>query len=106
MKIIEYNKLIRDGIPEIIKKSGKDFKIEKMDKEEHLKYLNIKLKEELEEYYEDFEVEELCDLVEVIYGILRLKGISVEEFHSIRERKADERGSFVEGLKLLEVTEE
>lgn len=106
MKKIKYNKLIRDKIPEIIEATGKDFKIKKMNEEEHLKYLNIKLKEEIEEYYEEYSVEELCDLVEVIYGILRLKGISVEEFHAIRERKADERGSFVEGLKLLEVTEE
>ena len=105
MKKIVYDKLIRDKIPEIIKATGKDFKIEKMNQEEHLKYLNKKLQEELDEYYVDFEVEELCDLVEVIYGILSLNEISVEEFHSMRTKKNDERWTGENVIKLLDVSE-
>lgn len=105
MKKIVYDKLIRDKIPEIIKKQGKELKIQEMDKKEHLNYLNKKLKEELDEYYEKYSTEELCDLVEVIYGILKLKGISIEDFHSMRTKKNDERGTFEKGIKLLEVSE-
>lgn len=106
MKKIVYDKLIRDKISELIKGTGKDFKIEKMDQEEHLKYLNKKLQEELDEYYEEYSIEELCDLVEVIYGILKLKDISIEDFHSMRQKKSEDRGKFEEGLKLIEVIED
>ena len=38
MKIIVYDKLIRDKIPKIIKKQDKELKIQEMDKKEHLNY--------------------------------------------------------------------
>jgi len=106
MKKISYNKLVRDKIPEIIEASGKKYTVESMDKKEHLNYLIKKLQEELNEYYENNEIEELADLVEVIYGILSLEGISIKDFHSMREKKNSERGKFKKGLKLLEVIED
>lgn len=106
MKIIEYNKLIRDKIPEIIKKSGKEAIIEKVTGEELLKLLNIKLDEELAEYKENEDIEELADIVEVIYGILNYKGVSLEEFEKIREEKNIKRGAFKEGLVLKKVIED
>lgn len=106
MKTIVYNKLIRDKIPEIIEKAGKKAIIEKADGQELLKLLNDKLIEELNEYEESGNVEELADLVEVIYGILDYKGISIEEFEEMRLEKNKHRGSFKEGLVLLKVIEE
>ena len=44
--------------------------------------LNKKLKDEVSEYFEDNNVEELADIVEVIYGILNAKNIELEEFTS------------------------
>ena len=43
MKVIKYNKLIRDRIPELMENAGKSFVVEEMDDEEYL----IKLKEKL-----------------------------------------------------------
>lgn len=106
MKNIKYNKLIRDRIPEIIESSGKTAIVEKVQGEELLGLLNKKLFEELKEYEESDEVEELADLVEVVQAILDYKGISIEDFNKIREKKNTARGAFKEGLLLIEVVEE
>lgn len=106
MKIIKYNKLIRDRIPEIIESSGKIAIVEKVQGEELLDLLNKKLFEELKEYEESDEVEELADLVEVVQAILDYKGISIGDFNKIRESKNESRGAFKEALLLIEVVEE
>lgn len=106
MKIIKYNKLIRDRIPEIIEASGKKAVVEKVEGQELLNLLNKKLFEELKEYEESEEIEELADLVEVVEAILDYKNISIEEFNKIREKKNISRGKFKEGLLLVEVVEE
>lgn len=105
MKTIKYNKLVRDKIPEIIERDGKEVKIEKLKGNDLIKLLNKKLDEELDEYKENEDVEELADLVEVIYGILKHRGISISEFEKIREDKNSKRGSFNDGILLLEVIE-
>lgn len=99
----KYNKLVRDKIIDIIESDGKKVSYEIMDREEHLSYLNQKLGEELQEYLESENIEELADLVEVIYGILSLKSIEIQEFEAIRFNKREERGGFEKGIKLLEI---
>ena len=66
----------------------------------------MKLGEELQEYLSSDSADELADLVEVIYAILKYKGIDINEFEFIRKKKADERGSFDKKLLLKEVIEE
>lgn len=106
MKIIKYNKLIRDRIPEIIESSGKIAVVRKTEGEELLNLLNRKLFEELNEYEESGEMEELADLVEVVQAILDYKNISIEEFNTLRNKKNIEKGVFEKGLLLMEVVEE
>ena len=65
-KIIIYNKLVRDHIPEIISASGKKCTSVVLSDEEYLKMLDAKLDEELAEYHKDQNIEELADLLEVI----------------------------------------
>ena len=52
-----YNKLIRDRIPEIIQKAGKNCKVITLKNEDYLRHLNKKLQEELDEYYESKNIE-------------------------------------------------
>ena len=106
MGTIEYSKLIRDRIPEIIESAGKQAIIKKVQGEELLRLLNLKLEEELAEYNNSGNIEELADLVEVIYGILEFRGITLEKFDLIRKEKRDRCGGFKEGLVLLRVIEE
>lgn len=105
MNSIPYNKLIRDRIPEIIEQSGNTPIIEILDSETYKKYLDIKLGEEFQEYLESDRVDELADLVEVIYAILKYKGINIGEFEKLRVKKAEERGGFDKQLLLKEVCE-
>ena len=60
MKI--YNKLVRDKIPTIIAVNGNTCKTRIMEDDEYLNSLNIKMQEELKEYLESGDIEELADL--------------------------------------------
>lgn len=106
MTIKKYNKLVRDNIPNIIEKDGKKVKTIKLDDEEYIKALNLKLEEELNEYLETNNIEELVDMVEVIYGILDYNGVSIGEFEKIRKEKAKGKGAFKERIFLIEVVED
>lgn len=103
MKSITYNKLVRDHIPEIIEKSGNKCVIEILSDEEYIELLDKKLDEELAEYHKDKNIEELADLIEVIYACAQARGFSLEELENVRTDKADKRGAF-KGKILLKET--
>ena len=103
--MIEYDKLIRDKIPEIIEQSGKNCIIEVMDNYTYIEYLDQKLNEELAEYQQDKSIEELADLLEVMYAVVTARGYSVAELERIRLEKAEKRGAFEKRLLLKSVSE-
>ena len=105
MKTIPYHKLIRDRIPEIIEATGKTAVTEVLSAQEYLDKLHDKLGEELQEYHETHSIDELVDLVEVIYAILDYRCVSRREFEEIRELKSERRGSFQKRLLLKAVIE-
>ena len=106
MRKIIYNKLVRDRIPEIIEMSGKTCETELLSSEAYLQMLDKKLDEELLEYHKDQNVEELADLLEVIYAVVKARGYSIEEVDQVRVEKRKERGGFDERILLKSVTEE
>lgn len=101
----EYNKLIRDKIPEIITSSGKQCLVETMNEPEYIEALDAKLNEELEEYQTDKSLEELADLLEVMYAVVRARGYTLEELERVRKQKAEKRGGFEKRLRLKGVIE-
>ena len=101
----EYNKLIRDKIPEIITSSGKQCLVETMNEPEYIEALDAKLNEELEEYQADKSLEELADLLEVMYAVVRARGYTTEELERVRKQKAEKRGGFEKRLRLKGVIE-
>lgn len=103
MKIITYNKLVRDRIPQIIERSGKICICETLSDEQYIAKLNEKLLEEVKEYFESGRVEELADIGEVMHAILAYMGVSIEEFQGLRMKKHNERGGFSEKILLKEV---
>ena len=105
MKKLQYNKLVRDKIPEIIDASCKTCRTEVLSDDEYLKMLDAKLDEELAEYHEDQNIEELADLMEVIYAAAEARGYSVEELEAVRLAKVEKRGTFKEKTLLREVVE-
>ena len=102
---IVYDKLVRDKIPEIIEASGKICETEILSEEEYLKMLDKKLEEELAEYRKDQTVEELADLLEVLYAVAKARGYSVEELYRVRDEKKKARGGFDKKILLKSVTE-
>ena len=105
MKTIIYNKLVRDRIPEIIEQSGKSCTTAVLSDEEYLKMIDAKLDEELAEYHKDKNIEELADLLEVIYAAAKARGYSLEELERVRADKAEKRGAFDNKILLVDVKE-
>ena len=103
MSVITYNKLVRDRIPEIIEANGKKCSTEILSDEEYLKMVDAKLDEELAEYHKDQNIEELADLIEVIYAAAQARGYSLDELEAVRAKKAEKRGAFREKILLKTV---
>lgn len=101
-----YNKLVRDRIPEIIEQAGVKCIVRVLDSAEYFAELKIKMHEELEEYEkattDEEAIEELADLLELVYAAARNHGASAEELQNVREDKAQKRGKFEKRLFLME----
>lgn len=98
MKI--YNKLVRDNIEEIMISKGAKPVTRILSDEEYLTELNKKLLEEVNEYLDSGEVEELVDIKEVFLAILEAKQISNDNLEEIRLNKVKKRGAFKKRLFL------
>ena len=93
-KIMKYNKLVRDKIPEYIRKKGGNPITHIADDAEYWQKLKDKLIEEIEEFKKDENIEEFVDLLEVIDAIADYKKFDRNEVEKIRSKKANERGKF------------
>lgn len=96
----EHNKLVRDRIPEIIELEGRKPHVRILDEKEMIKCLENKLQEEINEYVDERSVEELADILEVIYALCMIKGVSREQLERAREIKEIARGAFNERIFL------
>jgi len=98
MKI--YNKLVRDNIEEIMISKGAKPVTRILSDEEYLTELNKKILEEVNEYLESEDIEELADIKEVFLAILEAKQISNDTLEEIRLNKVKKRGAFKKRLFL------
>lgn len=89
-----FNKLVRDKIPEIITANDQTPHIRVLDDSEYQLELHKKLQEEVSEYLEDVNTEELADILEVIYALGARLGVTPRELEKLRAEKARERGGF------------
>lgn len=95
-----YDKLVRDKIPEIIESSGNKCEIEVVSDEVALEYLYKKLNEEVCELLEDKNLDEIADVIEVLFAIATKYGYSEEVVLGRRNEKKDSRGGFKDNLIL------
>ena len=91
-------KLVRDKIPEIIRADGKKPMTRVLGTEEYLEELDKKLNEEITEYQADKSIEEMADVLEVLFAICEARGHSVEELMEVRAAKREKRGGFEERI--------
>ena len=99
-KMIYYNKLVRDKIPEIIQSEGKTCNTRSLDSEELVQELRNKLIEEVEEYLHDPSKDELADILEVVEGLALTHDLSFDDILQAKEIKRQSRGSFANGIYL------
>jgi predicted house-cleaning noncanonical NTP pyrophosphatase (MazG superfamily) len=92
------NKLVRDKIPEIIRQHGREPKISVLTDDKLLNALNEKLVEEHGEYIESGELEELGDMLEVIFSLAKEKGYTEGELLHLLKDKRNKKGGFDEGF--------
>lgn len=131
IKVIEYNKLVRDNIPSIIENEGKKCEyIHLSDPSMYVYYFIEKLSEELIELSNaltfDEILEELADVLEVIEhiksymvlaneiakhidnyinNVMHQHNISEKEIKEFQNKKRNEKGSFQNRVYLLKVYE-
>ena len=87
-------KLVRDKIPDIIKADGKNPITRILTDDEYLAELDKKLDEEVAEYQADKSIEEMADVLEVLFAICKARGYSIEELMEVKQAKQDKRGGF------------
>ena len=87
-------KLVRDKIPQIIIADGRTPIVRTLSDEEYLSELDRKLNEEVAEYQADKSLEEMADVLEVLFAICEARRHSVDELMEVRDKKREKRGGF------------
>jgi len=100
---LDYDKLVRDRIPEIIESSGKRAVTRVAEDAEYLSYLHRKLFEEVDEYTASGDVQELADILEVISALGRRAGVPLSRLIEIADDKRRARGGFDSRIVLIRV---
>ncbi|NLK01267.1 MAG: nucleoside triphosphate pyrophosphohydrolase [Clostridia bacterium] len=99
----DYNKLVRDRIPEIIQASGKKAIVRTADDEEYNSFLRQKLQEEVDEFIESGDPEELADILEVITALAETYDQSFDILQDAADNKRKARGGFKDRVILISV---
>ena len=99
----EFDKLVRDHIPAIIEENCEEPTTHVVAGEEYADRLVEKLAEEVAEFQEHREIDELVDILEVVHAIREVRGLTPKELEERRARKADTRGRFSRGIVLERV---
>ena len=97
----EYNKLVRDKIPAIIEAQGETPNIRILDDGEYAECLEKKLDEEVAEFHRDKNVEELADILEVVFARSVSLGSSPQELMEVYGKKHENRGGFRDKIFLI-----
>jgi predicted house-cleaning noncanonical NTP pyrophosphatase (MazG superfamily) len=103
--IVEYDKLVRDKIPDMIEARGESVQTLKLDGQALISSLQQKL---VEEAYEAMDarsisdlVGELADIQEVIRAVCNSVSITEDEVKNAQEQKRRQRGGFDKGTMLV-----
>ncbi len=102
---MEFNKLVRDGIPAKIERNGEKAFTHIAGDKEYEEALTQKLKEEVDEFLATPCVEEAADILEVLHAICDLRGVDLSSLEQVRQEKLEKRGGFSQRI-ILERTEE
>lgn len=100
--VTKAGKLVRDGIPDIVRASGAEPVVRKLPPQERLPALFAKLREESDELVDATttaeQAEELADIYEVLTAVAAEVNLSWDTILHIAAEKRVERGGFAEGI--------
>lgn len=104
MQSLEFNKLVRDKIPEKIQHNGEEAVTAQLEKNILSQLLKRKLVEEALEVLDSEEREdlivEIADVLEVLDGILAQHQIDIQVILQQKEKKREKAGGFEKGIYL------
>ena len=95
-----YQKLVRDRIPEIIEKDGKEFSVYQVKGGRLKDYAMQKLQEEVMEFIENPCAKEAADIMEIMNFICHRQGIREQAILSEATAKRIRKGAFEMGFIL------
>ena len=98
--MIEANKLVRDNICDLIEQRGGTANYHILSDEEYKKALLEKLREEIDEYEKDKNIEEIADIMEVIMCVISQSGFTMDEIYAQMHTKREKNGSFLKKIFL------
>lgn len=101
----KYNKLVRDRIPDLLKRKGQNPVTRILSDSEYVEGLIDQLCEEVDQFDEDRNVEEMADILEVLLALAGALGISQKDLMKVRNKKALATGSFKKRIFLERVEE-
>ena len=96
-----YNKLVRDKIPEMIRVQGETPNTRILEQAEYTARLEDKLDEEVQEFHKEQNLEELADILEVVYALAEDLGRTREDLEAVYDRKHEARGGFRDRIFLI-----
>lgn len=94
----EYNKLVRDKIPQILDEKRISYEMRIVNHPEYKEALIDKLSEELNEFTSTPNTEELADILEVVIALSDLP--EYERLDDVRRAKKEEKGGFEKRIVL------
>ena len=91
-------KLVRDRVPEMVRDAGGNITVRRLDDDEYAYALRKKLVEEASEvaaaHEGDALLDELADVAEVLYELVRVAGLTPAALHARMAEKAQTHGRF------------
>ena len=103
---MKYDKLVRDKIPEVLKKNGCKSKFHVADRDEYLEKLFEKFGEEINELLKAKNEEEMADVLDVMDALsdtlIKYFKLNRRKIRKIQINKARERGRFKKMIILEE----
>jgi len=102
-----HQKLVRDKIPDVVRSRGETVRFGTLNKLEKQAALRVKLLEEAFEAKDassDELLGELADVLEVVRALARASDYSMSDVEEERRKKEDTRGSFDDGIVLIETS--
>ncbi len=99
-RLVITEKLVRDKIPDIIRKKGETAHTRRASGTDLLRLLVAKLHEEAAEFGRDFTLYELADVQEVVDALADFFSWSKADVKRIQARKRRERGGFKNAVVL------